>query len=75
MRTVRDDLAVLAHAVRILIVVAAVITGTQWAVVATVHDWRVVLAVLGVPALLAAATVACVLTVAQAPTRRARTWP
>lgn len=75
MRTVRDDLAVLGRAVRTLLIVAAVITGFQWAVVATVHDWRVVLGVLGVPALLAAATVVCVLTAAQTPTRRARTWP
>jgi hypothetical protein len=62
-RTVRDDLALLGRAVRILLIVAAVITGTQWAVVATVHDWRVVLAVLGAPALLAAAPLVRALTV------------
>lgn len=73
-RTVRADLTALARAVRVLLVVAAVITGSQWAVVATVHDWRVVLAVLGVPALLAAATVACVATATQVPTRRERLW-
>ena len=75
MRTVRDDLAVLGRVARVLIIVATVITGLQWAVVATVHDWRVLLAVLGVPALLAAATVACLVTAAHTPTRGPRLWP
>jgi type IV secretory pathway VirB2 component (pilin) len=54
---------VLGRAVRTLLILAAVITGTQWAVVATVHDWRAVLAVLGVPALLAAAPLVRTLTI------------
>jgi type IV secretory pathway VirB2 component (pilin) len=59
----------LGRAVRILIVMATVITGFQWAVVATVHDWRVVLAVLGVPALLAAAPLVRALTLTPADRR------
>jgi hypothetical protein len=39
-------------------VAAAVITGIEWAIAANVHDWRVLVAVLGVPALLAGRTVA-----------------
>lgn len=46
------------------VVVAAVITGLEWVIVAHVTDWRIVLAVLGVPALLAGSTVARLFTVA-----------
>lgn len=37
---------------------AGVITSIQWAIVAFVHDWRVLMVVLGIPALLAGSTVA-----------------
>jgi hypothetical protein len=37
---------------------AAVITGLEWAIATYVHDWRVLLAVLGVVGLLAGRTVA-----------------
>jgi hypothetical protein len=44
---------------------AAVITGIQWAIAANVHDWRVLVAVLGVPALLAGRTLARMFAVTQ----------
>jgi hypothetical protein len=37
---------------------AAVITGLEWAIATYVHDWRVLVGVLALPALLAGATVA-----------------
>lgn len=51
------------RAVRTLLVTAVAITGVQWAVLATVHDWRVVLAVLALPALATAAGVAALVAI------------
>lgn len=40
------------------LVAAAVITGIEWVVAISAHDWRVLVGVLGLPALLAGRTVA-----------------
>lgn len=56
-RGLRETTSAIGSLVRTL-VAAGVITGIQWAIAANVHDWRVLLAVLGVPALLAGRTVA-----------------
>lgn len=56
-RGVRQATSAIGSLVR-TIVAAAVITGIQWAIVANVHDWRVLLPVLAAPALLAGRTVA-----------------
>jgi hypothetical protein len=52
------------------LIAAAVITGIQWAIAVNVHDWRVLLAVLAVPALLAGRTVARMFAVSEFVTMR-----
>jgi MFS family permease len=56
-RGLRATTSAISGVVRTLIA-AAVITGIQWAIVTNVHDWRVLLAVLAAPALLAGRTLA-----------------
>jgi hypothetical protein len=56
-RGLRQTTSAIGSLVRTLIA-ASVITGIQWAIAANVHDWRVLVAVLAVPALLAGRTVA-----------------
>lgn len=52
------------------LIAATVITGIQWAIAANVHDWRVLLAVLGVPALLAGRTLARMFAITEFVTER-----
>jgi hypothetical protein len=68
-RGLRQATSAVSSLVRTL-VAAAVITGIQWAIAANVHDWRVLLAVLGVPALLAGRTLARMFAVAEFVTGR-----
>lgn len=63
----RQTRGTVGRVLRTLAVATVVITGGQWAVVATVHDWRVVLAVLATPALFAAGTVARLATAVATP--------
>lgn len=65
----QDTVSVVRRVVRTLVTTTVLITGVQWAIVATVHDWRVLLVVLGAPALLAAGTVARVAAATQTTTR------
>lgn len=54
----RGTTPVVGRVVRTFLAATVLITGAQLGVVAMVHDWRVLLVVLAVPAVLAAGTVA-----------------
>jgi hypothetical protein len=56
-RGLRDATRATGSLVRTL-VAAAAITGIEWVAATSAHDWRVLVAVLGVPALLAGRTIA-----------------